>query len=49
MVDIPMTWKRRPCAGRTDPSGVIAPLIQLATAVSAQVLLKFAALHAVIR
>jgi hypothetical protein len=49
MVDIPVTWNRRASACRTDPSSVLSALVQLTAALPVQVLLEFAALHAVIR
>jgi len=49
VVDLSMSRNRGSFATRTNPSGVIAALIQLPATVSAQVLLELSALHAVIR
>jgi hypothetical protein len=49
VIDLSMTGNGRARPAGTDPTGVIPALIQLTTAVLAQVLLELAALHAVIR
>ncbi len=49
MIDLSVAGNGRARSAGTDPAGVIPTLIQLTTAVLAQVLLELAALHAVIR
>jgi hypothetical protein len=49
MIDLSMTGNSRARPAGADPTSVIPPLIQLTAAVPAQVLLQFAAFHAVIR
>jgi hypothetical protein len=49
MVDLAVPRKCRAGTTRTDPPSVISALIQLTTAMLAQMLLELAALHVVIR